>query len=98
MTDVYGHDRRVLDALNGKSIAAIAASDPAAAQLRENKLLQENVAAISPVKARPRPAARAPARVAIAKAPPSFFGYKQDPSYLRRAPPPNKPVFSLFFQ
>jgi murein L,D-transpeptidase YcbB/YkuD len=33
--DVYGHDRRVTDALKGKSIAAITARDPARKQKRE---------------------------------------------------------------
>ena len=94
--DMYGHDRRMLDALNGKSIAAIAAADPAAAQLRENKALQESVASIEPQRARPRPLARAQPRLASAKVPSVFGFYKPQPSYLRRAPSAPKPFFSFF--
>lgn len=94
LNDVYGHDRRVLDALNGKSIAVIAAADPALAQQRENKMLQENAALIVP-RARPRPA---PVRVSVAKAPNIFGFYPKPPppSYLRKGPPASKPNFFLF--
>ncbi|MDO9383117.1 MAG: L,D-transpeptidase family protein [Hyphomicrobiaceae bacterium] len=43
LKDVYGHDRRVADALNGKSLQQIAASDPALALKRENERLKKIV-------------------------------------------------------
>lgn len=43
LKDVYGHDRRVTDALNGKSLQQIAASDPALALKRENERLKKIV-------------------------------------------------------
>ena len=39
LNDVYGHDKRIGDALAGKPIDQIAANDPALAQLRENQEL-----------------------------------------------------------
>lgn len=45
LRDIYGHDRRMADALNGKSIKAIAAADPALALKRENEALRENALA-----------------------------------------------------
>ena len=100
-SDVYGHDRRMLDALNGKSIATIAAADPALIQKRQNKEMQENVASIAPLRPKPRPAS-ALGRVTVATKVPSIFGYypktyaKPAPSYLRKAPPAPKPFFSFF--
>ena len=45
--DVYGHDRRILDALKGtRSIKQIAAGDPALALKRQNKILEEAAAFI----------------------------------------------------
>jgi L,D-transpeptidase YcbB len=97
LSDMYGHDRRVLDALNGRSIVSIAAADPALAQLRQNKLLEQSAAVIPRAKARPA-AARAPARIAVAKAPSLFgnYGYKPGPSYLKKSPGAPKPLFYLF--
>ena len=43
LTDVYSHDKRVTDALNGKSLQQIAASDPAMALKRENERLKKVV-------------------------------------------------------
>lgn len=43
LKDVYGHDRRVTDALNGKSLQQIAAADPALALKRENERLKKIV-------------------------------------------------------
>jgi L,D-transpeptidase YcbB len=91
--DVYGHDRRVLDALNGKSIASIAAADPALALRRQNKILEESVAAIAP----PRKARPAAPRVAVAKAPSIFGNFnKPQPSYLKKGPGSPKQTFFLF--
>ncbi len=89
--DVYGHDRRVLDALNGKSIAAIAAADPALAQRLQNKILAESVAVLSPKKPRPAPG------LTVAKAP-NIFGFdpnKPQPSYLKKGPGSPKQMFFL---
>lgn len=49
LTDVYGHDKRVTDALNGKSLELIAAADPALAQRRENERLKKVVVVRRPV-------------------------------------------------
>jgi hypothetical protein len=46
--DVYGHDKRYSEALTGKSIAMIAARDPALALKKKNDELRESIAAISP--------------------------------------------------
>jgi murein L,D-transpeptidase YcbB/YkuD len=43
LKDVYGHDRRVTDALNGKSLQQIAEADPALALKRENERLKKIV-------------------------------------------------------
>lgn len=43
LKDVYGHDKRVADALNGKSLQQIAAGDPAMALKRENERLRKVV-------------------------------------------------------
>jgi murein L,D-transpeptidase YcbB/YkuD len=43
LKDVYGHDKRVTDALNGKSLKQIAAADPALALKRENERLKKYV-------------------------------------------------------
>lgn len=43
LNDVYGHDKRVTDALNGKSLQQIAAGDPAMALKRENERLKKVV-------------------------------------------------------
>lgn len=43
LKDVYGHDKRVTDALNGKSLKQIAAGDPAMALKRENERLKKIV-------------------------------------------------------
>ena len=42
--DIYGHDRRILAALNGKPAALIAKSDPARAQKRKNEQLAKSPA------------------------------------------------------
>ena len=100
LSDIYGHDRRVLDALNGRSIASIAAADPALAQLRENKILEQAAAVIVP-RAKPRPTyalgAYPPGK------PPGLFGfggkvqpYRPQPSYLKKSPGAPKPLFFLY--
>jgi murein L,D-transpeptidase YcbB/YkuD len=43
LKDVYGHDKRVTDALNGKSLQQISAADPAMALKRENERLKKQV-------------------------------------------------------
>lgn len=43
LKDVYNHDKRVADALNGKSLKKIAARDPALALKRENERLKKVV-------------------------------------------------------
>lgn len=43
LKDVYAHDKRVADALNGKSLKKIAARDPALALKRENERLKKVV-------------------------------------------------------
>ncbi|CFX48223.1 exported protein of unknown function [Candidatus Filomicrobium marinum] len=45
LKDVYGHDKRITQALQGKSLSAIAASDPARAQKREMEQLAKSGAA-----------------------------------------------------
>lgn len=45
LKDVYGHDKRIAQALEGKSLSAIAASDPARAQKREMEQLAKSGAA-----------------------------------------------------
>jgi murein L,D-transpeptidase YcbB/YkuD len=82
--DVYGHDKRVSDALNGVPWERIAASDPARAQLKKNQDLASGAIVVAPpanraasrAKPRPKPVARA--------APPSIFF----------APPPRRPNFA----
>jgi len=101
-TDMYGHDRRVLDALRGKSIAAIAAADPALALKRENKALEQAVASVAP---RARPRVNRPAGaygLTTAKAP-GWFAFKTKPappppSYLRKSAPQPKPFAFFTFQ
>ena len=39
LNDIYGHDKRIAEAMNGVPVAKIAARDPALAQLRENQEL-----------------------------------------------------------
>ena len=39
LNDIYGHDKRIADALNGVPVEKIAARDPAMAQLKENQEL-----------------------------------------------------------
>jgi hypothetical protein len=46
--DIYGHDKRYSEALAGKSIAMIAARDPALALKKKNDELRDSIAAISP--------------------------------------------------
>ncbi len=46
--DIYGHDKRYSEALAGKSIALIAARDPALALKEKNDELRDSIAAISP--------------------------------------------------
>ncbi len=48
LKDVYAHDRRVADALNGKSLQQIAAGDPAMALKRENERLKKVVHVVKP--------------------------------------------------
>merc|ERR1712232_685959 len=43
LKDIYAHDKRVADALNGKSLKKIAARDPALALKRENERLKKVV-------------------------------------------------------
>ncbi len=47
-TDVYSHDKRMQEALEGKSIKTIAARDPALAHKRRNDELRRNIAGIAP--------------------------------------------------
>ncbi len=48
LKDVYAHDRRVSEALAGKSIKLIASRDPAIALWKKNQELRKNVALIRP--------------------------------------------------
>ncbi len=52
LKDVYGHDKRVTDALAGKSLQQIAAADPALALKRENERLKKYVVVKRPPVAR----------------------------------------------
>ena len=48
LNDIYGHDKRYSEALAGKSIAMIAARDPALALKKKNDELRDLIAAVSP--------------------------------------------------
>ena len=91
--DVYGHDRRILDALKGtRTIAQIAAADPALALKRRNQVLEESAAFIPRSKVRTASSSSKsstssksssrPVKVASTKyyAQPSFFGFSPPPS------------------
>lgn len=75
--DLYGHDKRVLDALNGKPVKLIAANDPAAALLRENKALEEG-------------AFWQPRAVTVIAPPPPAFGFWFAPPEPPKPLPPVK--------
>ncbi len=84
--DMYGHDKRILDALTGaRSVAQIAAADPAMVQKRENKILEESASYIP----RSKLSSRSSVKVASIKGlPPSFFGFA--PPKLVYAKPPKQ--------
>ncbi|MFN3869396.1 MAG: murein L,D-transpeptidase [Hyphomicrobiaceae bacterium] len=52
--DIYGHDRRIGDALGGKSLRAIAASDPARLQKQRVEDIERSSRGIASNSARPR--------------------------------------------
>ena len=102
--DVYGHDKRILDALYGRrSVQQIAASDPALAQKKANKELMDS--AISTARAS---TAKAPNKNLVAtnqfglfapqpvKAPVNGKKPLSPPAYLKKQPP--SPNGFFFFQ
>jgi murein L,D-transpeptidase YcbB/YkuD len=54
LDDIYGHDKRVTDALNGVDVKTIAANDPAMAQKRRNEELANSTVSAEPDKPRKR--------------------------------------------
>lgn len=85
--DVYGHDKRILDALYGtRSVQQIAASDPALAQKKANQELASAAATRFAQSKRP------PKPIAIANGlgfpPPVKKGFLP-PSYLKKQPKPS---------
>ncbi|MDX2259682.1 MAG: L,D-transpeptidase family protein [Hyphomicrobiaceae bacterium] len=89
--DIYGHDRRIAEALSGKSLELIARSDPARAQQRELKAMASNARAYAIAAARPKlppPGFGLPPGV-------GFYGYQQalgGPVPPTFAPKPQKPA------
>lgn len=90
--DIYGHDKRIGDALAGKSIQAIAANDPAAALKRANKELMTGGA----VFAKKRVAAAGPRRTVASFGPPMALGNKPLKFSKPAKGPAGPPVFKLF--
>ncbi|MGQ0674065.1 MAG: L,D-transpeptidase family protein [Hyphomicrobium sp.] len=84
LNDVYGHDKRIIDALNGVDPKRIAASDPAMAQKRKNEQLANAPPVVVPAKIASK-RLRAPA-VDQRLPPPSLFF---------KPPPPARPYVAV---
>ncbi len=98
--DVYGHDRRILDALTGtRTVAQIAAADPARAQIKANQELTKSGGTAAEGSRK-----RLSLRVAVASfvARPGFATPKKPlpPPVLKRspAPGPSRGSFFMTFQ
>jgi hypothetical protein len=104
--DVYGHDKRIGDALKGVDIRAIAATDPALALKLRNEQLASGVV-VPTVAPPPRRATRVAGwRKAVSRrpaAPPTVFWRPPPPRFsgrqgLFRAPPRPRGIFSFYFR
>lgn len=77
--DIYGHDRRIAEALAGKPLEIIAQRDPAIALMRENDRLRSQVATLAKPKtasrkSKTKPSEKAPNLLALAQPTPAARG------------------------
>lgn len=84
LRDVYGHDKRITDALNGVPLDQIAAADPARAQQKKNQDLASGAIAVLPQPKRSASRGKPKSKPLARAAPPSIFF----------APPPRRPNFA----